>query len=220
MVGVCENSGYDTPIYYDEEGKLVGGCSIYTTQSVLENHCLEDMPSSTEYVWFCCKNTEEVVACIEQLNLIPTAVYSIQDQARSYISTQNTNKLYTVVILVLILGVNLYSSFQNALSERKFEIGVRQALGASPGNIIRQFMLESFLVMAANVLLSVVLVADALILYKFIQWTVYGETWIAEISAYSVAMFGVCSVSLTALFSGVFAYKASRVEIVKHLKAE
>ena len=81
-------------------------------------------------------------------------------------------------------------------------------------------MLESIIVMAANILISVVLVADAMLIYKFIQWTFYGVEWVAEISLYSIAMFLICAVSLTVVFSGIFAYKSSRVEIAKHLKAE
>lgn len=221
VVGVVENNPYyDLTISQGEDGKITGGGTIYTTQGAWEKEQPERPAYSDSLIWFACENPRGVAASLEQLGLYPDAVSEAQAQAREYLRTQSDSKLYTVLVLLLVLGINLYSSFGNALAERKFEIGVKQALGASPGQIILQFMLESIIVMAANILLSVVLVADAMLIYKFIQWTFYGVEWVAEISLYSIAMFLICAVSLTVVFSGIFAYKSSRVEIARHLKAE
>ena len=111
------------------------------------------------------------------------------------------------------------------LNDRKFEIGVKRAIGASAWSIVRQFLYESLLVMAANVFLSVALVADVFIIYKYLYelypnaWGYY-QTWVIYISPHSVAMFGICAVTLTLVFSLIFAYKSTRVEIVQYLKAE
>lgn len=221
VVGVVEdNPYYDLTISQGEDGKITGRGTIYTTQGAWEKEQSEQPAYSNSLIWFACENPHAVAASLEQLGLYPSAVCEAQTQAREHLRTQSDNKFYTVLLLLLVLGINLYSSFGNALAERKFEIGVKQALGASPGQIILQFMLESIIVMAANILISVVLVADAMLIYKFIQWTFYGVEWVAEISLYSIAMFLICAVSLTVVFSGIFAYKSSRVEIAKHLKAE
>lgn len=76
------------------------------------------------------------------------------------------------------------------------------------------------MVMLVNLLLSVALVADVLIIYKIARFWIRQEQWIVSISPYSVAMFGVCSVCVTILFSTIFAYMATQVEIGKQLKAE
>ena len=44
--------------------------------------------------------------------------------------------------------------------------------------------------------------------------------WIIYISPYSIAMFVVGSVAMTVVFSLIFAYKSTQVEIVEYLKAE
>lgn len=154
-----------------------------------------------------------------------TAIYQLQNDALDEIRPQKQVKAIITCALLLILGVNLYSCFTNALNDRKFEIGVKRALGASAFSIVRQFLYESCIVMAANILLSVSLVTDVAVVYKFIvehtpdEMGAYPD-FILYLSPYSAAMFGICAVSLTIVFSLIFAYKTTRVEIVQYLKAE
>ncbi len=143
-----------------------------------------------------------------------------QDKALETIRAQKQVKYIIAAAMLLLLGINLYSSFTNALSERRFEIGVKRAIGASGFDIVRQFFYESLLVMCANTLLSVALVTDLAIIYKFIMEQTEWKDYIIYFSPYSIAMFAVCAVTLTVVFSLIFAYKSTQVQIVDHLKAE
>lgn len=148
-----------------------------------------------------------------------------QDNALEDIRSTNRLKVIIAGALLLLLGINLYSSFANALSSRKFEIGVKRALGASAWSIVRQFLFESFVVMVGNVFLSVCMVADIAVIYKYILEHIPDE-WgrfhphIIHFSPYSMAMFGVCAATLTIVFSIIFAYRSTQVQIVDYLKAE
>ena len=154
-----------------------------------------------------------------------SSVFSEQNQALEVIRMEKRNKAIITCALLLLLGVNLYSCFTNALHDRKFEIGVKRAMGASAFSIVRQFLYESLMVMAVNILLSVVLVTDVFLVFKFIyertpnEWGHYLK-WAIYISPHSAAMFAVCAVSLTIVFSLIFACQSTRVEIVQYLKAE
>lgn len=153
------------------------------------------------------------------------SAFSQQNKALEAIRLEKRNKAIITCALLLLLGVNLYSCFSNALNDRRFEIGVKRAIGASAFSIVRQFLYESLIVMVANILLSVVLVADIFLVYKFVyeripnEWGNYLK-WVIYISPQSIAMFAVCAVSLTIVFSLIFAYKSTQVEIVQYLKAE
>ena len=170
-------------------------------------------------------NPEAVVQLAQTMNLSTESVYEQQEEALAQIRTEKGNKAIIACALLLLLGINLYSSFTNALSERKFEIGVKRAIGASAWSIVLQFLYESIIVMLANILVAVAVVADVFIVYKYIyertpdEWGMYND-FILYISPHSVAMFALCAVTLTIVFSLIFAYKSTRVEIVKYLKAE
>lgn len=170
-------------------------------------------------------NPEAVVQLAQTMNLSTDSVYQQQEEALAQIRTEKGNKAIIACALLLLLGINLYSSFTNALSERKFEIGVKRAIGASAWNIVLQFLYESIIVMLANILVAVAVVTDVFIVYKYIyertpdEWGNFND-FILYISPHSVAMFALCAVTLTIVFSIIFAYKSTRVEIVQYLKAE
>ena len=168
---------------------------------------------------------EKVVSLMETMGIRCDSIYQMQNAALDEIRPQKQIKAIITCALLLLLGINLYSSFTNALNDRKYEIGVKRALGASGFSIVRQFLYESIIVMAANILVSIALVADVAIVYKYAVEHTLDENgaypdFILYISPWSVAMFAICAVALTVVFSLIFAYKSTRVEIVRYLKAE
>lgn len=170
---------------------------------------------------------EEMAAFAEKLDFVGgfDARCIAQNQALEKIQTSNQTKAVIAAALLLLLGINLYSSFTNALNDRKFEIGVKRAVGASAWAIVRQFMYESILVMVVNILISIAVVADVFLVYKlyllslpegqgrWLDWTIW-------LSSYSIGMFAACAVALTVIFSLIFAYKSTQVQVVDYLKAE
>lgn len=187
---------------------------------------MHDISLDFLYVQIYSETPEKVLGLLESMDSTGySAIYMQQNAALDEIRPQKQVKSTITCALLLILGVNLYSCFSNALNDRKFEIGVKRAMGASGFDIVRQFLYESCIVMAANILLSISLVADVAVVYKYIVERtpdakgVY-PNYILYLSPYSAAMFSICALSLTVVFSLVFAYKSTRVEIVQYLKAE
>ena len=154
------------------------------------------------------------------------SVYRWQDSVLESIQTQKGTKALIACAMLLILGINLYSSFSNALSERKFEIGVKRAIGASSFHIVRQFLYESITVMVVNILISIALVVDAGLIYRLVVQNTRGktnfmyETYTLYLSPYSMGIFLTCAVTLTVVFSLIFAYKSTQVQVIDYLKAE
>ncbi len=150
------------------------------------------------------------------------SVYEAQSNALEQMRAQAGNKAIIACALLVLLGINLYSSFSNAMNERKYEIGVKRAIGASAWSIVRQFLYESIIVMVANVAISIALVVDVGVLYKiFVEWqSDFLDTYVLYLTPHSMVIFGACAVTLTVVFSLIFAYKSTQVEIVQYLKAE
>ena len=149
-----------------------------------------------------------------------------QNDAMDRMQLEERTKAVIAIAIMILMSINLYSSFTNALSERRFEIGVKRAIGASSWAIVRQFLYEGLMVMAVNILLSIGLVADVAIIYKFIYQQIpvdkYGTLpfFYLHLSNYSIMMFTGCALSLSVAFSLIFAYRSTQVEIVEYLKAE
>lgn len=130
------------------------------------------------------------------------------------------NKATLVIFLYFILAVNLYGSFKNALNDRKFEIGVKRAIGAGKGSIVAQFVSEGLLVMLGNLLLSAFLVIDGFLLYKTILFCTQGIRWVIMLTPYSLLMYLVCCLGLSIVFSLLFAYQTTQVNVIENLRAE
>lgn len=177
------------------------------------------------YAMFYTPTPELTTQEIKSLNGTVEGKYKMQNDALDAIRDEKENKAIIAAALLVLLGINLYSSFSNALNERKFEIGVKRALGASGWSIVRQFLYESLIVMVLNILVSIVTVTGAAIVYKFFMDRTLDELGrpvdcVLYISPFSVGMFLVCASALAIVFSLIFAYKSTQVEIVQYLKAE
>lgn len=174
------------------------------------------------------ENPEKVVQMLENMNYTDAnydAIYLLQNEALEEIQDKKAIKAVIACALLLLLGINLYSSFTNAMNDRKYEIGVKRAIGAGGWSVIRQFLYESLLVMVANIGISIAIVVDAGIIYKYVMEHIPEEMggyeeFVLYISPHSIGMFAVCAITLTVVFSLIFAYKSSQVEIVQYLKGE
>lgn len=221
VVGVCPDTTFEEEAFRrNAQGIMCGSAQIYTTLRVLGTHTSADMGLPTYTAWLCSDQPQKIVAFADKLDLTVAAACRAQSEATAEIRTQKATKALLSIGLLLLLGINLYSSFANALSERKFEIGVKRALGASAWSIVFQFLTEGILVMTANLLISVGVSADILIGYKIYQKIAKDTQWTIILSGDSAAMFLTCAVSLTLVFSLVFAYRSTKVLIAKHLRAE
>lgn len=229
--------GYVKDDFDDELLRNGGHIQLYLSTKFVDFARLEDPTCWTTnapkqditYMNIYSDRPEEVVHLLETMQYLEgfnyRTVYQQQEEALQQIQGEVKVKAIIACALLLLLGINLYSSFTNAMNDRRYEIGVKRAIGANGWSIIRQFLYESILVMAANIAVSILLIADLAIVLKFVMERIPRssggyEEYVLYISPYSAGMFAICAVALTLVFSLIFAYKSSRVEIVQYLKAE
>jgi len=99
----------------------------------------------------------------------------------------------TIAILIL-LGINLYSCFSNALDERKFEIGVKRAVGASKSNIITQFFVEGMLVITVDLIIAIAIVIATLTAIKVIFLLLFNEQWSIIVYNNTIIIYLICCI--------------------------
>lgn len=159
-----------------------------------------------------------VINCLKSMNM---SIMNVMDEQNNAIKEENIvirNKYIIAAVLFVILGINLYSAFSNALNERKYEIGIKRAIGAGKKDIMMQFLTEGIIVMGINIFLSIVASINIFVIYKAIMFYAKDYRYVICLSGQSVILYAVLTLSISALFSTLFAYKCTRVEIVKYLK--
>lgn len=163
---------------------------------------------------------EEMISTLQTLGIDYNSVYELQEAAKQVIRTDVYIKTIVAIMLYILLGINIYSSFSNTLSKRKFEIGVRRAIGAKRSDITLQFFIESMYIMFVSILISVFLVAYILMYYKIVMLNYFSKKVTIYITQNSIITFVIMNFFMSFCFSLVFSYKATKVQIVSYLKGE
>lgn len=166
------------------------------------------------------KQPNTVLEETKNMDFISTSTQANKEIAFKEIRSSIKNKTLIAITLFVLLGINLFSSFKNALSDRKFEIGVKRALGADAKKIILQFLYEGIIVVSLNVFLSTLVTITGFSIYKLYLSRVKNIMYILNISRHSLIIFGIVSLFLTLFFSLMFAIQSAHVEIIKYLKGE
>lgn len=199
--------------------------TVFMSQSTIEEMAGGSAPEMTSrWAVFNAKDPAVVVKAAEQLGMTCNSIHTLKTTALKEMQLAAQAKMIVVLLLFVLLGINLYGTFSNALERRRFEVGVKRAIGASKWDIIGQFLWESLLLMSCNILISMVVVFNGLLVYKFWWEMQQGFSpywkWTVYLNGTSVLMFAVVAAGLTLLFSVVFAVKATQVQVVDYLKAE
>lgn len=129
-------------------------------------------------------------------------------------------KGFITIILFILLGINLYSTFANSLNERKFEIGVKRALGASEKNIVEQYLIEGLLIMIIGIIVSILLTLNVLLIIKLIYKMFYNVEWTIYISKFSLITGILFCVVNSILHSLLFSMQSINVQVISQLKSE
>ena len=168
---------------------------------------------------------------------IMTKINSMNDQENSYPTNIETksdtqylkhifyldmikNKALILIIVVIISGINLFGTMVNSVFERKKEIGIKKALGASDSDVMLWFILENML----NVLISIIVALSfsslLLLLYGLYQRHILFVNYIYVFYPETIIMFLIFAFSSTFGFSLIPAYKASQVNVVDTLRVD
>ena len=220
VTGLIEDGG-KVQWHTSQEDKLFAWFPTYISQGTVEAAVKNAEPSyNGRNLILYTDNPAATEQRIQQLGFSCISTYRQQQDAARELQIHSQTKAMITLALFVLLAINLYGCFMNTLEYRKFEVGVKRAIGASGGAIMGQFLCEGILVMLCNLLLSVTLVSNGFLLFKYFYQKEHSDIWTITLSSTSIGMFVSVGVCLTLLFSALFAYKSTQVEVVKQLKAE
>jgi putative ABC transport system permease protein len=146
-----------------------------------------------------------------------TAVQSMDD----VVAGANARPRFTLVLLATFAGVALvlaavgiYGVISYAVSRRTHEIGVRMALGATPGNVVRLIVGQGMRVVAVGVAVGL---AGALLVTRLMTNVVYG-TRVTDPLTYAAVSVLLVAVALVASY--VPARRATRIDPLASMRAD
>jgi putative ABC transport system permease protein len=117
-------------------------------------------------------------------------------------------------VSLLVGGIGIMNIQLIAVTERTQEIGIRAAIGASPGQIMRQFLLESSVLATVGALIGTAIgLITSEVVARAMGWTSPASFWVALGSA----LFGV---AVGVVFGCVPALRASRLDPVHALRRD
>ncbi|HUI40710.1 MAG TPA: ABC transporter permease [Terriglobia bacterium] len=133
---------------------------------------------------------------------------------------RRTERLFSVVMVaiasisLLVGGIGIMNIMLASILERTREIGVRRAVGARRGDIVRQFLLEAVMISFVGGLLGI---GFGFGMSRLIAWL---AGWSTIVTAVSILLAFLVSVSIGLIFGTYPAVKAARLDPVEAIHYE
>jgi putative ABC transport system permease protein len=136
--------------------------------------------------------------------------------ALAVVLTKTMQILIAVIasISLVVGGIGIMNIMLVSVTERTREIGIRMAVGATPGDVLTQFLIEAVVLALVGGLIGITLgLAGALSLAHFAGWPVVFQPQVVAVAFLVAAGVGV--------FFGYYpAYKASQLDPIQALHYE
>jgi ABC-type antimicrobial peptide transport system permease subunit len=142
---------------------------------------------------------------------------TLREQMEAALGSQRALSLmsnFFAALALLLSGLGLYGLLSSSVAQRTGEIGVRMALGAERGRVLRMVLLEAVGLLAAGLMLGTILLTVAV---RFVEGLFYG------VSAFDPARVASITgiLALVAIVAGLFpALRAASVDPIQALRAE
>ncbi len=126
-----------------------------------------------------------------------------------------TNLLLCVALISLVVGgVGIMNIMLVSVTERTREIGLRMAVGAEPGDILRQFLAEAVVLCLIGGAMGIVVGRGSSFLVRVVLH------WPTEISVGAIVTAVMVSATVGIIFGYYPAWKASRLDPIEALRYE
>jgi putative ABC transport system permease protein len=144
-------------------------------------------------------------------------VSSVSEMAAIAVVLTTTMRILIAVIAsisLLVGGIGIMNIMLVSVTERTKEIGLRMAVGARPGDILVQFLIEAIVLSLLGGVVGTGLgIAVAALLAQLVGWPLLIEPWVVLVAFMVCAAVGV--------FFGYYpAWKASRLDPIESLRYE
>ena len=146
--------------------------------------------------------------------------FQIRNQQEILATQQAATQVFTILLAsiagvsLLVGGIGIMNIMLVSVTERTREIGIRKALGATPGNILLQFLIEALVLCLVGGVIGILLgSATSIGLAKWQQWNM-------TVSPAAVALAFLFSAAVGLFFGIVPARRAAKLDPIQALRYE
>jgi putative ABC transport system permease protein len=211
-----------------EQGRTIFGENPSDMSVYLPITYSKRMTGSDNVAFISCetRDAKQVRAAMDQIEEVllqrhgKDASFNVISSASILEATETIARIFTVIlggiggISLLVGGIGVMNIMLVSVTERTREVGIRKAVGAKKGDILRQFLFEAISLCLVGGGMGIVLGwAGASLIAKLAKWPTY-------VSLFSIAV-AVLSASLSGVAFGVYpAYKAANLDPIEALRYE
>ena len=223
MVGVLSSAGSDASANLDDQAmvpmstsanRLVGGNNRNAVSTIYLQ------AASTDTLSAAYQEGQALLLNLHHIGAAASADFSIANQQSLLATATSVSRTLTVLLTgiaalsLLVGGIGVMNIMLVSVTERTREIGLRKALGAPPGAIRRQFLVEAVVFgLGGGILGAAMGIVGAMVLPGFIGTAVV-------ISAPAVAGALVIAVGIGIAFGVYPATRAARLAPIDALRSE
>lgn len=118
-----------------------------------------------------------------------TSMQTMIEQMNSIMTTMSVMLSAIAAISLLVGGIGIMNIMIVTVTERRQEIGIRKALGATPGNIKRQFLVESASITLLGGIFGIIIGLVISIIVEYIKKQAFAVNWKACLIAFVFSVF-------------------------------
>jgi putative ABC transport system permease protein len=165
----------------------------------------------------------EVQQLLEQRHNITSSAnddFTIQNQSQVLSTVESTSQTLTILLVgvasisLVVGGIGIMNIMLVSVTERTREIGIRMAIGARPGDVMTQFLIEAVMLSILGGIVGIILGISGGVLYAFFTQSTFVLSPIAVILAFGFA--GAVGI----VFGFYPARRAARLDPIIALRSE
>jgi putative ABC transport system permease protein len=220
IIGILEAKGR-SPIGGDQDDQIFVPLNTLQRKLVGDEN-LSMLLTSVDSVDKLDKTKEEITRILSEKRRIKKGledfdVSSVQEMAEIAVVMTRTMQVLIAIIASISLvvgGIGIMNIMLVSVTERTREIGIRMAIGATPADVLTQFLIEAVLLSLLGGLIGITLgIGAAVALAWFASWPIFIDYTMVFLS------FGVSGA--VGVFFGYYpALKASRLDPIEALRYE
>jgi|GEM_PF-5094866 len=147
-----------------------------------------------------------------------------RQDVKDYVTYNYRYNNYIKAILMLIIaifsGISVFGTMNNSIADRKKEIGIKKALGASDIDIMISFVIENIINSLLAIVISLGLASLIFIIYAFYMRRILYIDYIIEFYPLTIFLFICYTLSVVIGFSLLPAYRATQIDVIDILRDE